>query len=129
MTILLLSSSTVYSQQNIPEPEIKLKRHQAIAVVKDLTRYDSLKVSYRLLEENISNLKMISEQKDAKILEYKDSENRLHLIISNYSALQLADKTKYRELERNYKKEVRAGRFKLVLMGGLAAFAIYKSIK
>lgn len=128
-TLLALSSFSVFSQTDTPEPDVKIKRRVAIEVVKDLTRYDSLQVRYKLLEENIANLKMISEQKDLKLREYKDSESRLNLIISNQSALNREVDLRYKALEKEYKREVRAGRFKLVLLGGAVAFALYQTFK
>lgn len=128
-TLLLLSSLIVFSQSAIPEPEVKLKRSRAIAVVKDLTRYDSLQLRFRLLEENNDNLKKVIGQKDEKISEYRDSESRLNMIIGNFSAIQRSDKIKYSQLEKKYRKEVRAGRFKLVLAGGAIAFALYKTFQ
>lgn len=128
MTLLLLSNLSVFSQ-SVTEPEVRIKRSQAIATVKDLTRYDSLKVRYQLLEENIENLKRISHQKDLKLQEYKESEDRYKVVVGNYSAMQQADKKRYSDLEKKFKKEVRAGRFKVVLLGGALAFGIYKTLK
>jgi hypothetical protein len=120
---------TAISQSGIGEPEVKIKRHRAIAIVKDLDRCDSLKKSYAQQVDIISALRKINEQKEFKIQEYKDSEARLNNVISNYAAMQDAQESRYREMEKKYKREVRMGRFKLVLLGGVIAYGIYQSIK
>lgn len=129
MTLLLLSSWTALSQNVIPEPSLSIKRHRVIGIVKDFERYDSLKVQFAICQANNLESEKRIAKKDSAIQEYKDSENRLQTVIGNYSAMQKADQKRYSDLEKKYKKEVRAGRFKLVLMGGAIAFALYKTIK
>lgn len=129
MTAFLLSSLSVSSQTGIVEPDVKIKRSNAIKVVKDLERFDSLKARYILLEENISNLRMISEQKDLKIEEYKANEASLRYVIENYAIMQQSSDAQYHDLQKKHKKEVRAGRFKLVLLGGALAFGIYQTLR
>lgn len=71
----------------------------------------------------------VIQEKDKQINQYKQSEGRLNLVISNQTAIEEAAAVRYKALEKKYKSEVRVGRFKVILIGGLAAFAIYQTIK
>lgn len=101
----------------------------AVEVLKDLTRYDSLKVQYQLLSDNVTRLKQVMEQKDKQLSTYKENEGRLNLVIGNQQLVQKSAEQRYKQLEKKYKTAVRVGRFKVVLLIGAAAFGIYKTIK
>lgn len=128
-TLIVLSSLKSISQIVIQEPDIKIPRSTAIATVKDLERYDGLKLQYDLLEKKIGELVKVIQTKDASLNEAKHTESRLNLVISNYNAMQKSDVARYQDMEKKYKREVRAGRFKIVLLGAAGAFILYQTFK
>lgn len=71
----------------------------------------------------------IIQSKDASIQECKQTQGRLNQVISNFSAMEKSSEIRYDTLKKKYKREVRAGRFKLLLLGGAIAYGIYQSIK
>ncbi len=101
----------------------------SVQALQDLTRYDSLKIVTILQDGKIMDLQKVVSSKDEQLRDCQDSRNRLNLVIANYQSLQQSDKASYSGLENLYKKEVRAGRFKLVLIGGLIALTGYAFLK
>jgi len=101
----------------------------AIALAIDMKGYDSLQTINALHEGVIDDLHRTVNEKDGQIKDCQDSRNRLGLVISNYQAQQATDKDRQGALEKLYKKQVRAGRFKIVIIGGLAALTAYKLLK
>ena len=129
MILILLSSWSATSQSDILNPEVRISRSVAIATVKDLERYDGLKIEYDLLNRKVNEMVKIIQQKDDQIREDQDVIGRLNLVVNNHSAMQKMQETKYQNLQKQYTRSVRAGRFKIVLLVGVAAFGIYQTFK
>lgn len=117
------------SQIDIPTPTADLPRTAAIQIIKDLDACDGLKVRYDLLEKKNSELLKAVQLQDKTVEDLRQNEARLMEVISTISVLQRSQSDNYQALEKKYKREVRAGRFKLVLLGGAVAFGIYQTLK
>jgi hypothetical protein len=130
--MLLLLSWKGYSQSDTKDDDtarVRLKVPTAMKAYIDLVKYDELKERSDLHEKIISNLEEVIKRKDESIKEKDQLITSLRTVNTDYSSLIRAKDDKYNGLEKLYKKSVRAGRFKIVLLTGALAGAGYLLLK
>jgi hypothetical protein len=129
MIVGVLSNLKSFSQTDTSEPVVRVVRHKAIQVAADLTRYDSLKVKYELLADNVRLLNGVIVEMKEKQENAKQTEGRLNTVISNYGVLNQMQVDRYNDLQKKYKRQVRLGRFEVVLIGAAVTYALFQTLR
>lgn len=126
----MLLSLNSFSQTDIRiDTMVNLRVPVAMKAAIDLVRYDEMRLRDSLQYKIIDKLEEIIKRKDEQITEQKETIVRLTTMNTLQTGIQKEVDLRYKDLERKYKKEVRAGRFKIVLLTGALAGAGYLLLK
>lgn len=128
-TLLLLTSFSASSQIDTARNKVILTQQQSVKAVKDLVTYDGLKEIVKIMESQMVDLREILKQKDAIISSHERTHLKNEQIIANDQAIYKAQEQQYNDLNKKYKRSVRAGRFKVVLLPVAIAGGIYLGYK
>lgn len=129
MILLVSTKFNAFSQIDTAKNRVILTQQQSVKTIKDLVTYDGLKEVVKIMESQMADLREILKQKDAIITSYQNTNLKNEQIIANHQAIYKAQEQQYKDLEKKYKRSVRAGRFKIVLMAGMAVGAGYLLLK
>lgn len=115
----------------LPSPGVKLTLKQAKEVYKELVMYDAAKSIDSLKSAQILDYKAIIDMQRREIATVEERERNLKLAFEGQTLLLADQKSRSGELEKMYKRSVRWGRFKMILIpaAGVAGYFIAKSIK
>jgi hypothetical protein len=114
----------------VPKPRvIHLTIDQAKEAMKDLMRYDAQRSVDSIRISQINDLKSVVDMQRSQLNIIEERERNLKLALDGQTLLINDWKNRFEESEKLRKRSVRAGRFKVVLIGGALAFAIYQSLK
>lgn len=132
LTLLILLLSQIcsgFSKIDTLPRNVVLNPTEAIGTIKDLIRYDGCKEIVKVMEGQILDLKKMNDQKDTIIKFHENNAIDFRGIISNDKVIMTAKDQKYDDLNRRYKRSVRWGRFKVVLLPVFAAAGAYVGYK
>lgn len=119
-----------YSMKDtVPSPGVKLTLQQARSAYKDLVRYDALQYIDSMKTSQLMDYKFTIEQLRKQIATVEERERNLKLAFDGQTLLLTDEKNRVSDLERKYKRSVRLGRLKVVLIVGALAYGIYQTIK
>lgn len=114
----------------VPKPRvIHLTIDQAKEAMKDLMRYDAQRSIDSIRIAQISDLKSVVDMQKQQLSLIEERERNLKLAFDGQTLLINDWKSRLEESEKLRKRSVRWGRFKVVLLGGAAAYIIYQSLK
>lgn len=115
----------------LPSPGVKLTLKQAKEVYKELVMYDAAKSIDSLKSAQILDYKAIIDMQRREIATVEERERNLKLAFEGQTLLLADQKSRSGELEKMYKRSVRWGRLKIILIpaAGVAGYFIAKSIK
>jgi glucose-6-phosphate-specific signal transduction histidine kinase len=125
VTLLLLSLSSFSQTDTNDTARVRLKVPTAMKAAIDLVRYDELRVRDSLHQVFINNQEEIIKRQAEEIADQKGQINRLTMINTSQAGIIQQSDLRYKDLERKYKKEVRAGRFKVVMSVATLAAGAY----
>lgn len=101
---------------------VRIPRHQAVATIQDLIRYDGLKQLYDLTKEQLKDKDVIIAAKDRQIISFQQTIDNDNIEKENLKALK-------KNSEMAYKSEVKKNRWLKVIIGVVAAYAGYATFK
>lgn len=100
-----------------------------MGVLKDLIRFDGCKEIVKVMEGQIIDLRKMNDQKDTIIKLHEANAINFRGIIANSETIIKNKDQSYADLNKKYRRSVRAGRFKVVLIVAAVAGGAYLVLK
>lgn len=132
LTLLILClqvGNNSFSQIDTGRGKVVLSDRVAGEVMKDIIKGDACREIADILKKQIDSYQEIIKTNQQMITGLQQREKNLEQMVNNQRIITSDWEAKYKEAEKLRKRSVRWGRFKVVVIGGLAGFLIYQSVK